>query len=65
MKFEKTLLIRCWRTATLLLLAISLAGCAAYRETGHWTPDGFNYTLSRDRQTGDLTDYWGFSWSLK
>jgi len=47
------------------LIALTLSGCAAYKETGHWTPDSFNYTLSRDRQSGDLTDYWGFSWSLK
>lgn len=52
------------RTFALLLLAAALTGCAAYKESP-WTPDGVNYTLSRDRQTGDLTDYFGVTWNLK
>ena len=40
-------------------------GCASYSKTGAWAPQGANYTLSRDRQTGDLTDYWGLTWSFK
>ena len=45
------------------------SGCkdlqAAYSKTGAWAPNGANYTLSRDRETGDLTDYFGLSWQLK
>lgn len=48
----------------MLLLCLILNGCAAYNNSS-LTPDGFNYTLSRDRQSGDLTDYVGFTWSLK
>lgn len=43
----------------------SMAGCASYSKTGVWAPNGINYTLSRDRQSGDLTDYWGLTWQLK
>jgi type IV secretory pathway VirB3-like protein len=57
------------RYFTALLIAIALvlvcSGCAAYSKTGAWAPNGLNYTLSRDRQTGDLTDYFGVSWQLK
>jgi len=45
----------------LFIVALGLlCGCAndGYKKTGWYAPDGFNYTLSRDRQTGDLTDYW-------
>jgi len=56
----------------LLLLAIiaatALTGCTGFREgykKQSWTPDGFNYTLSRDRRSGDQTDYFGLNWSLK
>lgn len=43
---------------------LCLTGCETYKRQV-WTPDGFNYTLSRDRQTGDLTDYFGVTWNLK
>lgn len=58
---------------TLLLLALIAfialtTGCATqrdwYKEQG-WTPDGFNYTLQRERATGDYSDYFGWSWSFK
>ena len=49
----------------LLTLLITLTGCVAYNKTGWWTPDTLNYTLSRDRMTGDLTDYFGASWTIK
>ena len=42
-----------------------LTGCASYSKTGNWAPNGVNYTLSRDRQSGELTDYFGVSWQLK
>ena len=53
--------------ATIFLCAISLSlcGCAQYAKTGPWAPNGVNYTLSRDRNTGELTDYFGVSWQLK
>ena len=44
--------------------AMGLTGCATYRESP-LTPEGFNYTLQRDRQTGDISDYFGLSWNLK
>ena len=47
------------------VIALAGGGCAAYNKTGWWAPDTANYTLSRDRMTGDLTDYWGLSWTLK
>lgn len=53
---------------TILLFAAVLTGCASSRDwykAQPWTPDGFNYTLQRDRETGDQSDYFGFSWSLK
>lgn len=43
-------------------------GCASSRDwykAQPWTPDGFNYTLQRDRATGEMSDYFGFNWSLK
>lgn len=57
---------------TILLLAIIAiiltTGCATqrdwYKEQG-WTPDGFNYTLQRERDGGAFSDYWGLSWSFK
>mgnify|MGYP006921428238 CR=1 FL=1 len=51
-----------------LCAVVGLTGCASLNETYKaqpWTPDGFNYTLARDRDTGSLCDYWGLSWSLK
>lgn len=52
----------------LILLAglaiIALTGCQTCREQA-WTPDSFNYTLQRDRMTGDVSDYFGLSWNLK
>jgi len=48
-----------------LILLLPLCGCASYSKSGFWTPDGVNYTLSRDRQSGDLTDYFGVTWNLK
>lgn len=51
------------------LAALSLfTGCAGFHEKYKeqvWTPDGFNYTIQRDRRSGDLSDYWGLSWNLK
>lgn len=29
------------------------------------TPDGFNYTLSRDRESNTYADYFGLTWNLK
>ncbi len=54
------------RVAALLSLSLILlvTGCAAYKRCA-LTPDSVNYTLSRDRKTGDLTDYFGTSWNLK
>jgi len=46
------------------LAALLIGGCASYKSQW-WTPDGFNYTLSRDRETGDMTDLVGFTWNLK
>lgn len=49
----------------LLLLAVcGCGGCETYSKQG-WTPDGINYTLQRDRDTGAMSDYFGLSWSLK
>jgi hypothetical protein len=48
----------------ILVSLLSLCGCSTYSKQV-WTPEGFNYTLSRDRQTHDLTDYWGLTWNLK
>lgn len=45
-----------------------LTGCAGFHEkykSQFWTPDSFNYTLQRDRETGDMSDYFGLSWQLK
>lgn len=57
----------------ILLAAVGLfSGCAAmkdaheaYKNSGPLTPDGFNYTMERDRKTGDFSDYVGLTWSLK
>jgi len=43
----------------------TMTGCASYKASGPWTPDSVNYTISRERSTGELTDYFGASWSLK
>ena len=51
--------------AAVTLAAAMLTGCAAYSHTGAWAPNGVNYTIARDRQSGDLTDYVGLSWQLK
>lgn len=48
----------------LALLALITTGCQTYKES-RWTPEGFNYTLQRDRKTGDQSDYFGLSWNLK
>lgn len=48
----------------LLACVCFLTGCETYKHQA-WTPDGFNYTISRDRQTGELVDYFGVSWQLK
>jgi hypothetical protein len=48
----------------LLLIPLLLSGCASYKEQV-WTPDGFNWTLSRERKSGDIADYFGFTWNLK
>ncbi len=52
------------RLCIAMILIPFLVGCAAYSRS-RWTPDGFNYTVSRDRRTGDQTDYFGVSWNLK
>ena len=39
-------------------------GCATYSKQA-WTPDSLNYTISRDRVTGELVDYVGLTWDLK
>lgn len=46
-------------------LCFCIGGCAAYKHSGALTPDGFNYTISRSRVSGELTDYFGLTWSLK
>lgn len=51
--------------AIVFLIMLFCSGCASYSKSGKWTPDSVNYTISRDRQTGDLTDYFGASWQLK
>lgn len=57
------------KTLALLALLVTVgAGCQsmkdAYKSQG-WTPDSLNYTLQRDRKTGEQSDYFGLSWSLK
>lgn len=53
----------------LALVALFTSGCAnlheKYKNSGPLTPSGFNYTLQRDRETGDMSDYFGLSWDLK
>ncbi len=41
-----------------------LSGCEMYSRN-RWTPDGFSYTVERDRRTGDQADYFGLNWNLK
>lgn len=36
-----------------------------YKKTGNWAPNGFSYTLQRDRVSGNQSDYFGLSWNLK
>lgn len=52
-----------------VVAALALTGCASvhekYKNSGWYTPESFNYTLQRDRTTGDLSDYFGLSWNLK
>lgn len=51
-----------------VLFVMLATGCASVHEkykAQPWTPEGFNYTLQRDRETGDMSDYFGLSWSLK
>lgn len=54
---------------SITLLSLLCGGCARwheeYKKTGWYTPSGFNYTLQRDRVTGDMSDYVGVSWDLK
>jgi hypothetical protein len=56
------------RKITMLAALVAIVtigqGCAQY-SAQKWTPDSFNYTLQRDRETGDISDYWGASWNLK
>lgn len=57
------------KTTLILIVALAtLTGCASLKE-GYkdqaWTPDGFNYTLQRERDGGAYSDYFGLSWSLK
>lgn len=49
---------------SILVMAIGLTGCTTYKNQV-WTPDSFNYTLARDRVSGEISDYWGLSWNLK
>ena len=52
----------------LILISLCLfSGCSTmdYSKTGWYAPNGANYTISRDRQTGDLTDYVGVTWQFK
>jgi hypothetical protein len=53
------------RTVLLTILMALFTGCASYSHTSRLFPDSVNYTLSRDRHTGQETDYFGVSWSLK
>ena len=52
------------RLIALLVLIIVANGCETYQKSP-LTPDSFNYTLQRDRETGNMSDYVGFSWKLK
>lgn len=52
------------RTTILALAAILFAGCETYKQQV-WTPDSFNYTMQRDRTSGEMSDYFGLSWDLK
>ena len=55
------------RTLVIIVIAFLLellTGCQTYRNSP-LTPDGFNYTLERDRNTGNIADYFGFTWKLK
>lgn len=58
-----------WRLGVEFCLLLSavlfLTGCESYKRTGAWAPDSVNYTLSRERNSGELTDYFGASWQLK
>jgi hypothetical protein len=47
-----------------ILCVIAGGGCASYNNNP-LTPDGLNYTLSRDRVSGELVDYVGLTWNLK
>lgn len=55
----------------LLVLAVALlgSGCASvhekYKNTGWYTPDGFNYTYATDDQLKPDGHWFGASWSLK
>jgi hypothetical protein len=53
-----------WRLLVALAAVLFTAGCETYRNSA-LTPDGFNYTLERDRNTGNMADYIGFTWKLK
>jgi len=43
---------------------LTMTGCSWCQKQA-WTPDGVSYTLQRDRHTGEQSDYFGVSWSLK
>jgi hypothetical protein len=53
------------------IIAIMSSGCVASEKAYNaykncpLTPDGFNYTLSRDRESNTYADYFGFTWNLK
>lgn len=51
--------------ACLAAIFFLLSGCAQYAKTGPWAPNGFNYTIYRDRDTGALQDALGLSWQFK
>lgn len=56
------------KLTAICILIVPLAGCASFHEKYKeqaWTPDGFNYTLQRDRATGEMSDYFGLTWSFK
>lgn len=57
------------KTTLILIVALTtLTGCASFKEKykeQSWTPDSFNYTLQRDRDSDSYSDYFGLSWSLK
>lgn len=53
----------------LVAVPVILSGCASahesYKNSGWYAPSGFSYTLQRDRETGDQSDYFGLNWEFK